>query len=193
VAFDLFNEPTVGQSLWLDGGSFSYHDETVQAAGMQQLYDTVRGTGATNLVVISGLNFADEPPAKLVQGVNIAYGAHAYQCESGPPPQCTTPHPYDAAVPLDHWVDFAKTYPVVVTEFGWPDGESGTYNANVIKFAEDHGWGWSGFAWDGGTDGLFDLVQAHPASGDNTTIEPNAGGMPIVAGFALNTLAKSAR
>jgi hypothetical protein len=190
VAFDLFNEPYVGQSTWLDGGTFQFNGATVQAAGMQTLYDTVRGTGATNLVVISGLDYADHPPTELVQGANIAYAAHAYQCESDPPPKCTTPNPYDAAVPLSHWVTFAKTHPVIVTEFGWPDGNSGTYNANVIAYAEAHGWGWSGFAWDGGTDGLFDLVQAHPAS-DGTTIEPNASGMPLLAGFARNTLKSS--
>lgn len=191
VAFDLFNEPTVGQSVWLDGGPFTANGQTVEAAGMQQLYDTVRGTGAQNLVVISGLDFADRPPTTLVGGTNIAYGAHAYQCTTAPPPSCTTPHPYDAAVLLDHWVSFAKDNPVIVTEFGWPNGDSGVYNGNVIAFAEAHGWGWSGFAWDGGTGGLFDLVQAHPASGDHTTIEPNAGGMPLVAGFARNTVAKS--
>jgi hypothetical protein len=73
----------------------------------------------------------------------------------------------------------------MVSEFGWPNGDSGTYNANVIAYAEAHHWSWSGFAWDGGTGGLFDLVQAQPAS-DGTTIEPNAGGMALVAGFALN-------
>jgi endoglucanase len=190
VAFDLFNEPNVAQSVWLDGGTFTDQGQVVPAAGMQQLYDTVRGTGATNLVVVSGLDFADHPPTELVQGVNIAYGAHAYQCENGPPPTCTTPHPFDAAVPLHHWVAFAKTHPVIVTEFGWPANNDGTYNADVIAEAEAHGWGWSGFAWDGGTGGLFDLVDAQPAS-DGTTIEPNNSGMPLVAGFARNTLAGS--
>lgn len=192
VAFDLFNEPRVGSSVWLHGGTFTADGQVVQAAGMQQLYNAVRGTGATNLVVVSGLDFADHPPTQLVQGVNIAYGAHAYQCENGPPPQCKTPRPFDASVPLGHWVTFAKTNPVIVTEFGWPANNDGTYNANVIDYAEAHGWGWSGFAWDGGTGGLFDLVDAHPAS-DGTTIEPNNSAMPLVAGFARNTLAGGSR
>jgi hypothetical protein len=186
VAFDLFNEPTVGQSVWLDGGTFSAKGHLIQAAGMQRLYDTVRGTGATNLIVISGLDFADHPPKEVVQGTNIAYGAHAYQCTTGPPPGCTVPKPYDASVPLSHWVDFAKTHAVIVTEFGFP-GFNGAFNASVIAYATAHGWGWSGFAWDGSTGGLYDLVQAHPAS-DGTTIEPNTAGMPLVAGFAHNTV-----
>jgi hypothetical protein len=96
------------------------------------------------------------------------------------------PRPFDAGVPLHHWLGFSKTHPVIVTEFGFPDhGVDGTYNANVIAYCEQHHWSWSGFAWDGGTDGLFDLVQAHPAS-DGSTIEPNFAGMPLVGGFAMN-------
>lgn len=208
VVFDLFNEPHVPQSTWLDGGVFTTDSgRAVQAAGMQQLYDAVRDTGARNLVVVSGLGYASRPPTELVQGANIAYGIHAYTCETAPPPSCKTPNPYDAATgPMSNWLTFAQTHAVIVTEFGWPDGDSGTYNANVIAFAEAHDWGWSGFAWDGGTGGLFDLVQAKPAQvapdvsvvdyatiGPNQgTIEPNAGGMPFVAAFAANATARSA-
>jgi hypothetical protein len=187
VAFDLFNEPEkISQTTWLYGGTFTANGKSYEAAGMQSLYQTVRATGASNLVVISGLDYADHAPSHPVQGVNIAYGAHAYQCTQSPPPSCTTPDPYDAGVPLQHWLDFAKTHPLIVTEFGFPDhGVDGTYNANAISYAEQHGWSWSGFAWDGGTDGLYDLVQARPAS-DGKTIEPNGAGMPLVAGFAAN-------
>jgi hypothetical protein len=186
VAFDLFNEPNVPPATWLFGGTFRANGEQVQAAGMQQLYDTVRGTGANNLVVVSGIGEAETPPTQLVDGVNIAYGAHAYQCSTVAPPKCAVPKPYDGSVPLHRWDAFAKHNPVIVTEFGFPDyGVDGRYNTSVVAYAESHGWGWSGFAWDGGTDGLFDLVQNTPAS-DGTTIEPNAGGMALVAGFARN-------
>jgi hypothetical protein len=206
VVFDLFNEPNVPQSTWLNGGPFEESGQTVQAAGMQQLYNTVRSTGAENLVIISGLGFASRPPTELVNGGNIAYGIHAYSCEAAPPPTCTTPHPYDVASgAMANWLTFAKTHAVVVTEFGWPDGNNGSYNANVIAYAEAHGWGWSGFTWDGGTDGLFDLVQAKPAHVSphvsvvdyatigpaKGTIEPNSGGMPFVAAFAKNATARS--
>lgn len=192
VAFDLFNEPDVPQDTWLYGGEFSANGETIQAAGMQQLYDTVRGTGAQNLVVVSGLAEAEQPPTQLVGGVDIAYGIHAYQCSTVAPPQCPVPRPYDGSVPLSHWTGFAKQHPVLVTEFGFPDyGVDGRYNRSVVAYATAHGWGWSGFAWDGGTDGLFDLVQNHTAS-DGTTVEPNAGGMALLAGFAKNRPAHQA-
>jgi hypothetical protein len=189
VAFDLFNEPQVPESVWFTGGTFSDNGQIVSAAGMQQLYQTVRGTGARNLVLISGLKFASAPPTEFVDGTNVAYGEHVYTCPDFPPPQCTYPHPYDPSKLMNRWDSFERTHPVMVTEFGWPNGDSGTYNANVIADAEQKHLSWSGFAWDGGTGGLFTLVQAHPAS-DGTTIEPNASGMALVAGFALNWPAK---
>jgi hypothetical protein len=185
VAFDLFNEPYVDQATWLNGGSYNFDGHDVAAAGMQQLYLTVRGTGAKNLIVISGLNYASEPPDQFVAGVDIAYGAHIYTCPNGPPPGCTHANPLNPSPILDRWRDLAKTYPLIVSEFGWPNGQVETYNGSVISYADSHHWSWSGFAWDGGTGGLFDLVQAQPAS-DGTTIEPNPGGMALVAGFGLN-------
>lgn len=185
VAFDLFNEPQVPQPVWLSGGTFSYNGEDVTAVGMAQLYQTVRGTGARNLIVISGLSYASAPPTQPIAGTNIAYGEHVYTCPNAPPPQCTYPRPYNPVPLMDRWKSFERSYPVIVSEFGWPNGDSGVYNANVISAAERRHLSWSGFAWDGGTGGLFTLVQAHPAS-DGTTIEPNASGMALVAGFALN-------
>ncbi len=185
VAFDLFNEPQVPAPVWLSGGTYSFNGQTVSAVGMAELYQTVRGTGARNLIVASGLSYASAPPTELLQGTNIAYGEHVYTCPNAPPPQCTYPNPYDPSKLMDRWDALEKTSPVIVSEFGWPNGDSGTYNANVIADAEHKHLSWSGFAWDGGTGGLFTLVQAQPAS-DGTTIEPNASGMALVAGFALN-------
>ncbi|HVW81449.1 MAG TPA: cellulase family glycosylhydrolase [Mycobacteriales bacterium] len=193
VAFDLFNEPYVPQSIWLNGGAYTFDGHGVAAAGMQQLYDDVRNTGAKNLVVISGLNYASQAPTQFVDGYNIAYGVHAYTCPQGPPPNCTKAYaadPYDPTPILDKWLSLAKTYPLIISEFGFPNGDSGSYNANLIGYATSHELSWSAFAWDGGTGGLFDLVQNRPAS-DGSTIEPNAGGMPIVAGYALNWPAQS--
>jgi hypothetical protein len=191
VAFDLFNEPFgISDATWLTGGTFDFQGKTVPAAGMQQLYQTVRGTGADNLVVISGVKNALLPPPAFVEGTNIVYGEHVYTCPNAPPPSCTEPDPYNPSGWMNRWDRISQTYPVMVSEFGWPNGDSGVYNANVIAQAERKHRSWSGFAWDGGTGGLFTLVQAHPAS-DGTTIEPNASGMALVAGFALNWPAKS--
>jgi endoglucanase len=69
VIFDLFNEPfpaaagngdeTEAWRCWRDGGSacvgISY-----PVAGMRSLVDAVRSTGANNVIMLSGLNFAND-------------------------------------------------------------------------------------------------------------------------------------
>src|SRR5206468_5653323 len=55
VAFDLYNEPhDISDAVWRNGGTATYKSVSFKAAGMQQLYDTVRAAGANNLVSISG-------------------------------------------------------------------------------------------------------------------------------------------
>jgi endoglucanase len=69
VIFDLFNEPyperadsydeTEGWQCWLNGGSdcvgISY-----SVAGMQTLVNTVRATGASNVIMLGGLEYAND-------------------------------------------------------------------------------------------------------------------------------------
>lgn len=179
VAFDLYNEPYgISNSVWLSGGAVTANGVTYQAAGMQQLYDAVRSSGASNLVVVSGNDWANDVPGALLQGTNIAYAVHAYTCAGAAPPSCSTPDPYSPDALLDPWITFGRSQPVLVTEFGWPDQADGTYNQAVIAFAEAQGWGWSVFAFDGTTGGLFDLVSQMPADGP---YEPSPSGMPVLA------------
>src|SRR5204863_8587456 len=59
VAFDLYNEPHgISDDIWRNGGSVTWQGTTFQAAGMQQMYDAVRGTGANNLVIVGGNGWA---------------------------------------------------------------------------------------------------------------------------------------
>lgn len=185
VAFDLFNEPhDVPLGVWLHGGVVHFDGGTYRAAGMQDLYDAVRSTGARNLVVVSGMAWAQQPPTRPVAGFNVAYGVHAYTCSADPPPQCRTPDPYDPSPELDAWTGFAATHPVLVTEFGWPARDNGTYLRNVIGVAESHGWGWVAFAFDGSTGGQFSLLGG--VARDGVTYEPSPAGMPVLAGLAAN-------
>src|SRR5205814_4813422 len=66
VAFDLFNEPhDINDDQWRNGGQLTDWTATgpVQwtAAGMQQLYEAVRSTGATNVVMIAGNGYGGSP------------------------------------------------------------------------------------------------------------------------------------
>ena len=79
VIFDLFNEPYIGQSssvtaptsgtasspwgCWLEGCQVTggTPSKTYQTAGMQQLVTTVRATGATQPIMLGGLEYATDP------------------------------------------------------------------------------------------------------------------------------------
>lgn len=183
VAFDLYNEPhDISDAVWRNGGTVTSGGTTFQAAGMQQLYDAVRSTGSKNLVVVSGNSWANRF-AGPISGTNIVYGVHAYTCPTSPTGSDCVTNPKDPSSILGSWVAPSTTYPVMVTEFGWPAKDDGTYVHNVISFAEAHGWGWSVFAWDGTNSGTFDLVTD---AGPSATYEPNETGMPALKGFEKN-------
>ena len=59
VLFDLYNEPhDVSWSCWRDGCIVGSGSQAWEAAGMQELIDTVRATGATNILMLGGLGWA---------------------------------------------------------------------------------------------------------------------------------------
>lgn len=183
VAFDLFNEPNgISAAQWLNGGP----QNGFTAQGMQELYNDVRNAGAKNLVFVEGYNWANTPPPSgaLVQGVNIVYDVHYYTCPQSTPPQCAyAGNPYDPSGGLDPWITFQSQQhvPVFVGEFGWPSTGDGTYNGNVITFADGQGWGWAAYVYDSWTGDPFDLVAAAPSAGP---FEPSPSGMPVLADMA---------
>ena len=148
------------------------------AVGMQQMYNVIRRTGARNLVFVDGGASAKVPPpaADLIAGTNIVYAVHAYSCYA-PPCSTTSLPPY-----LDTWVDFLSRHPTMVTEFGWPISTDGTFNQNVINWAEAHGVGWIAFCWgaqDPSTIYDFNLLT------DLTSANPDPAGVPVHAGVGL--------
>jgi endoglucanase len=159
VLFELFNEPhpepanVPNQNIWAcwqqgcqvtkDNSyetwcqcheTFSY-----QAVGMQVLVNAVRGTGATNLVLVGGTNWGYDL-SKLGQnpitGSNVVYDAHPY-----PYPDKNTPQLWDA--------DFGyltSTVPVVSAEFGQYDCGS-NFVSQAISYFDAHMMGWIAWAW----------------------------------------------
>ncbi|HEX4432139.1 MAG TPA: glycoside hydrolase family 5 protein [Frankiaceae bacterium] len=188
VGFDLYNEPhDVSDAIWHSGGTVTSSGVTYQAVGMQTLYNTVRATGATNLVFASGSNWATSFPATapLTATSNLIYAAHAYTCPTGLPSSgaaCSTGPDGTISDPsglLSHFASIGQTAPVMVTEFGFPDKNDGRYITNVQNYASAHGWvGWDVYAFDNSTGGLFDLWK-----NTGSLIEPAASGMAVMTGM----------
>ncbi|MEP7120882.1 MAG: cellulase family glycosylhydrolase [Byssovorax sp.] len=148
VLFELYNEPhDVPWDVWRSGGASG---DGFTAAGMQQLYDAVRATGADNLVFIGGLDFAFDlsgVPAHRVQGYNIVYASHPYDYAN------KQPGTWDKA-----WGFLAATDPVALTEFGTFNCSTGYYS-QLIQAADAKKVSWTAWAWYPGGCGFPSIIN----------------------------------
>lgn len=137
VMFELYNEPKdIPWNVWRNGGSIN----GFTAVGMQQLYDTVRATGAENIVIIGGVRFAYDlsgVAANRITGHNIMYASHPYD----------TPDKQ-----MGDWENafgsLSNTDPVILTEFGSLSAACVTsYTQQVTTFARARGLSFTGWAW----------------------------------------------
>jgi endoglucanase len=152
VVFDLFNEPypeiatdwnkTPAWQCLRDGGMCT--GIAYEVAGMQDLVDAVRGTGATNILMIGGLEWANDmrewltyKPADPLN--NLAASWHAYSNNA-----CATESCWDSQV-----APIAQQVPIVLGEFG-QDNCGFDYMQRLATWADAHhisymAWTWS--AW----------------------------------------------
>jgi endoglucanase len=145
VIFDLYNEPypdnnqdtTAAWTCWRDGGSCP--SVSFPVAGMQSLVTSVRSTGATNVILLGGVQYANalsqwltyEPNDPLS---NLAASTHIYHGQVCSSVSCfnSTLAPVAAKVPLitgelgesdcaETFVDsyFAWADPLGVSYLGW--------------------------------------------------------------------------
>ena len=126
VLFDLFNEPYPDNNAdtpeawrcWRDGGTC--RGMTYQAAGMQELVDAVRASGATNVILLGGVEYASGLSHWLANRPtdplgNLAASWHIYNFS-----WCTTTGCWDStAAPV------AAQVPLVLGELGQSDYGSG--------------------------------------------------------------------
>ncbi|MDH6624536.1 endoglucanase [Streptomyces sp. LBL] len=155
VGFDLFNEPypdratattTQAWQCWRDGGTcpgIGY-----QVAGMQDLVDAIRGTGARNLILAGGLAYSNDLSQWLTYrptdpAGNLAAAWHVYNFNTCANESCwnSTLAPVAAQVPL------------VAGEIGENTCSHGFVD-QVMKWFDDRGLsylGWTWNTWDCGT------------------------------------------
>jgi endoglucanase len=187
VLFELYNEPhDISWNVWLGGGSTTSGDagtcaDSFTAVGMQALYDTVRGAGAENLVLIGGDNWAYDlsgVPGNRVNGHNVVYVSHVYHHDTG----------HDESDWPADWGFLTATDPVMLTEFGPFSNQSNDVNCeldyvtDVLDYADTNHVSWSSWAWwvysGGGTDDGSDYCD-YPSILLTRTGEPNSLGQII--------------
>jgi hypothetical protein len=143
VMFELYNEPhDVPWSVWRDGGVFTCTDGvTFRAAGMQQMVDAVRGTGAQNVTIAGGNGWAYDlsgvARVGALTGGNVAYATHPYEGSAG-----------DSVVAWDAaFGTVAAHAPVIATEFGTTACGVDAYDTDILTYFRAHGIAYTMWAW----------------------------------------------
>jgi len=179
VIFDLFNEPYDYWGTdpdpwngWLNGdvqeqyvtGGTPY-DVTAswQTAGMQQLVDAVRATGATQPILVNGLDWANDDSGWLTHAPSdplhqIIVGAHIYPAEA-----CNTVSCWSGVFPA-----IGAQYPVLIGETGDSSAGPVTFLPTFFGYADAQGWSYLAWAWNPWQDPNYVLVL-------DWTGTPNAG------------------
>ncbi|HEX6394921.1 MAG TPA: cellulase family glycosylhydrolase [Acidimicrobiales bacterium] len=187
VAFDLYNEPhDISWSCWLNGCVTS---AGWRAAGMQSLLNSVRSTGATQPVMVAGLNWAGDLSGWLQNEPNdpsnqLAASAHIYNYS-----QCNTPGCWDSTI-----APVAAQAPVVTGELGETDCARGFIDS-YMAWADAHGLSYLGWSWNtascgsgpalitsyNGTPTAFGAgYQSHLAA---IASQPSGGGVYVLDGY----------
>jgi hypothetical protein len=183
TVFDLYNEPYVSTGnaqtsdpwgCWLNGCTITSSDAPVTgnwtSAGMQSLVDAVRGTGATNVLMLGGLAYSDDLSGWLAHAPTdplgqLAASFHTYNFNT-----CITSSCWSSTVGA-----VAAKYPVITGEMGENDCAHG-YIDQYMAWADTNGvsyLGWTWNTWDcssgpalitdygGGATGFGAGLQAH--------------------------------
>lgn len=191
VMFDLFNEPyidrdPIGRSqpwtIWRDGGTLRVHNSrqqptrtTYQAAGMQELVDAVRSTGATNPIMLGGLTYAQD----LSQLVNFLPRDSAGQLVASFHPYPGRPCAWTDESCLAKQLDAVMpTLPLVSSELGREDCTTTDVEA-LLDFLDNHAGGSGYLAW------VWTKTES-PCGHDNWgLIEDYLDGTPTTTGAAF--------
>ncbi len=178
VIFDLFNEPYdfwgTGDKWdgWRNGGTQTRYvtggqpytiTSNWKTAGMQQLVDAIRGTGATQPILVNGLDWGNDMSGWLAHVPTdplrqIIAGAHIY---SGQP--CSSVSCWDKVYPA-----IAAAYPVLIGETGDSSAGPARFLPSFLAYADAHGWSYLAWTWNVWADEHNVLITTW-------TGEPNAG------------------
>jgi len=170
VLFDLFNEPwpdndadnAAAWSCWRNGGceqTSQNGGQQYQAVGMQQLIQTIRATGARNVVVAEGIQYAESVDQWLAYRPydptgNLIASVHVYSFND-----CSNQRCYDGAMQ-----QVLGQVPLLIGEFGpdltvqytpqldvscpVTDVGTTTFDSTLLSWAAREGASWTAWSWN---------------------------------------------
>jgi len=172
VMFETFNEPysrgtlTVSWSCWLNGGcqvpvandQSPIGTTTFTAVGQATLVAAIRATGATQPILLDGLNYANDITGWLANKPNdsqLVVSWHNY-----PGQGCSDATCWNAQI-----APVAAGVPVIATEFGMVNTDPTFFNS-FMSWADAHAIGYAPWAWwvtdssDGAAANLYSLISS---------------------------------
>jgi len=153
VIFDAFNEPysrgsfTLSWSCWKSGGCqapvendvTSVGGSTFTVVGMSTLVTTIRNAGATQPIMLAGIDYANDLRGWLAN--RPADGQLIASWHNYPGQRCHTVACWNSEI-----APVAATVPVIASEFGETDGGS-SYLSEFMDWADQAGIGYAPWAW----------------------------------------------
>lgn len=151
TVFDVFNEPFPNAAhhmrggpawrCWRDGGS-RCPGYPFEVAGMQSLVDAVRSTGARNVVMVGGLDWAGDLTGWLAHRPrdrtgNLAASWHTYNYTG-----CVNPNCWNRQI-----APVAKAVPVITGEIGQNDCKTG-YVDRLMPWLDAHRISYLAWTWN---------------------------------------------
>lgn len=196
VLFETFNEPysrgsfVVSWSCWLNGGcqvpkssdQSPLGTATYAAHGQAEIVAAIRTAGASQPILLDGLDYANDLRGWLANRPNDAQLIASWH--NYPGQRCQTASCWNAEI-----APVTAVVPVIATEFGETDGGS-SFLTTFMDWADAHGIGYAPWAWwvtdasDGTAANLYALIT------DLDTFSPRA---PSGSAFRDHLLALSGR
>ncbi len=146
VIFDLFNEPYgVSWSCWKNGStsanSGACNSTNYAVAGMQTLVNTVRNTGASNILMLGGLAYSNDLTGWLANAPsdsdhNLAASTHIYNFNA-----CSNTSCWNSQI-----APVAASVPIIAGELGENDCASGFING-LTSWLDQHSIGYLAWTW----------------------------------------------
>jgi len=158
-----------------------------QIVGYQDAIDTIRATGATNVLILGGQGYDNDeswwtqyPPSDSAGQLALTY--HAYGGTFGYQPTGGSPQ-YTAAQSIA--VLNAPGVPVILTEAGGPVGPGAdtSFMSALLSLVDAQGWSitaWTWNPWNGANAGANTLIQ------DITNYTPTIGEGEVYQNWTLN-------
>lgn len=189
VLFDAYNEPeSISWSCWLSGCQVNDKNfGTYKAAGMQDLVNAIRSTGASQPILLGGTSYAAQLTYWLQNEPSDPDHQLAASFHNYPDFECPTESCWDSTV-----VPVAAQVPVVTTELG--DNEcTPDFLSKYMAWADSHGVSYLGWSWNDLSNGcsshLLSDIQGDPST-DGAVYKSYIAGLWQAGGiinFATNT------